>query len=312
MGITDLKQSTIKNQQSKMTIEEYLRGNYSPATFHSNMYCIRRFTDYYPCGKAEGATYSDVLAYIEYLRKNFDLHPKTLRNSLHAVKIYFNWLVETGRRKDHPCSEIRLKDRISKQIHVDSLYSEQALECFFDTVCASRRKRRLDNRNKIIVSLLVYQALTVTEIAELTIGDIDLEKGEIRIKAGYHQRARTLPLKARQVLMFYNYLHGDRPELLAFAKEPEVAGKYFILGQYGEKINPHGISKMINGYRAAGEKIQPEKIRQSVIANLLKNENDTRIVQVFAGHRRVSTTVQYRGNELETLQAAVGEYHPVK
>jgi integrase/recombinase XerD len=275
---------------------------------------IRRFTDYFP-GKAEKATYGEVLQYIEYLRKNFDLHPKTLRNCLHAVKIYFNYLLETGQRHDHPCSEMTLKDRINKQIQIDSLYSEQALERFFETVCSSRRKHRLDSRNKIIVSLLIYQALTVTEIAELTTDDVNLEKGEIHIKAQFHQLARTLPLKAKQVLMFQNYLQQDRPELLAFTKTPSIGGgkeEAFILGQYGEKINPDSISRMLNGYRPANEKIQPVKIRQSVIANLLDNEHDTRVVQVFAGHRRASTTEQYRKPDINTLQEAVNCYHPVK
>ena len=292
-----------------MNIEEYLRKTYSPSTFNSNMQNIKRFTDYYPAGKAQQATYRDILQYIEYLRKNFDLHPKTLHNCLHAVKVYFNYLLETGQRRDHPCSEMTLKDRINKQIQVENLYSEQTLERFFETVCASRRKHRLDSRNKIIVSLLIYQALTVTEIAELTTDDVNLEKGEIHIKAQFHQLARTLPLKAKQVLMFQNYMQQSRPELLAFAKEPN---KYFILGQYGEKINPHGISKMINEYRPEHERIEPFKIRQSVIANLLDREHDTRIVQVFAGHRRASTTEQYRKPDINTLQEAVNQYHPVK
>ena len=292
-----------------MTLSEYLRKTYSTATFNTNMYNIRRFTDYYPDGKAARAAYGEILQYIEYLRKNFDLHPKTLKNCLHAVKIYFNWLLETGRRSDHPCSEIRLKDRIDKRIQVEHLYSEATLERFLETVCQSRRKHRLDSRNKVIVSLLIYQALTVTEIAALTTADIDLEKGVIHIRAQFHQLARTLPLKAKQILLFQGYLHGDRKELLAFAQEPN---NYFILGQYGEKINPHGISKMINEYRPENDRIQPLKIRQSVIANLLKRETDARIVQVFAGHRRVSTTGQYRKTDMETLQEAVNEYHPVK
>lgn len=295
-----------------MTLSEYLRKTYSASTFHSNMYAIRRFTDYYPADKAQQATYGEILQYIEYLRKNFDMHPKTLKNCLYAVKIYFNYLLETGRRCDHPCSEIRLKDRIDKRIQVESLYSEATLERFFETVCQSRRKYRLDSRNKVIVSLLVYQALTVTEIAELTTGEVNLEKGEIHIRAQFHQLARTLPLKAKQILLFQNYLQHDRPVLLSFGKETKGESSFFILGQYGEKIKPDSISRILNGYRPTHERIQPLKIRQSVIANLLSSGNDTRIVQVFAGHRRVSTTGQYRKTDMETLQEAVSQYHPVR
>lgn len=292
-----------------MTLRNYLEKKYSKSTLNSNLYNIKRFTDYY--GKrAETANYKDILNYIEYVRKNYELHPKTLRHRLYAVKIYFNYLLEIGKRNDHPCSELYLKDKINKQIQVDQLYSKETLENFFENF-QIRKKKQLENRNKILISLLIYQALTVKEIAALEIQNIDLEKGEIYIKNGYRQQKRTLPLQAKQILLFYNYLEKDRINLLKYnCKNPNE--KSFILGQYGEKINPHGISKMINETRKENEKIQPIKIRQSVIANLLKKENDTRLVQVFSGHRRASTTQQYKQTELEALQNAVNQYHPRK
>ncbi len=292
-----------------MTLEQYLLKKYSKSTLHSNLYNIKRFTCYYQ-EKAETAQYKDILHYIEYLRKNHDLHPKTLRHCLYAVKIYFNYLLETGKRNDHPCSELLLKDKVNRQIQVDNLYSAESLENFLQTH-QLKRKKHLQRRNEIIISLLIYQALTVTEIVQLETQNIDLEKGEIHIKGNHHQQSRNLPLQAKQILLFYTYLEEDRVKLLKYNKQnPEE--KAFILSQYGDKINPHGISKMINENRTESQKIQPIKIRQSVIANLLKKENDTRVVQVFAGHRRASTTVQYKQTELETLQSAVNQYHPIK
>lgn len=292
-----------------ITLHNYLEKKYSKSTLASNLYNIKRFTDYYQ-NKSETATYSDILNYIAHLRKNFDLHPKTLRHCLYTVKIYFNYLLEIGKRKDHPCSELFLKDKINRQIQVDNLYSSETLENFLKTF-KIKRKERLKRRNEVIITLLIYQALTVSEISDLEVESIDLENGEIQIKKGHHQQKRTLPLQAKQILLFYNYLEKERKELLIFNKENPVIS-YFILGQYGEKINPHGISKMINEHRKLSEKLQPMRIRQSVIANLLKKENDTRIVQVFSGHRRASTTVQYKQTELEALQNAVNQYHPIK
>lgn len=297
-----------------MELKEYLQKKYSKSTLSSNLYNIKRFTDYYQ-EKAPKATFAAVLHYIEHLRKNYNLHPKTLRHCLYGVKIYFNYLLETGQRNDHPCSELFLKDKIDKQIQVDTLYSPETLETFFETY-QIKKKKYLENRNKIIISLLIYQALTVKEIAELQVEHINLEKCEIFIKASEELTAkspqsRTLPLQAKQILLIYNYLEKDRIKLLKYNNKKETQTS-FILGQYGEKINPHGISKMINEQKPKSEQIQPMKIRQSVIANLLKKENDTRIVQVFSGHRRASTTIQYKQTELEQLQQAVNNYHPIK
>lgn len=163
-----------------MTLRQYLQKKYSKSTLNSNLYNIRRFTDYYD-KRAEKATYKDVLQYIEYLRKNYDLHPKTLRHRLYAIKIYFNYLLETGKRKDHPCSELYLKDKVSRQIQVDNLYSLETLENFLESY-QIKQKKQLEIRNKIIISLLIYQALTVREIAGLEVENIDLEKCVIFIK----------------------------------------------------------------------------------------------------------------------------------
>jgi site-specific recombinase XerD len=299
-----------------ITLRNYLEKKYSKSTLKSNLYNIKRFTDYYQ-NKAPKATFKEILSYIEHLRKNYDLHPKTLRHCLYGVKIYFNYLLETGQRNDHPCSELFLKDKIDKQIQVDNLYSSETLEKFFETY-QIKKKKYLENRNKVIISLLIYQALTVKEIAELQVENINLEKCEIFIKASAELTAkspqsRTLPLQAKQILLIYKYLNEDRPKLLSYAGVPPSGVRgLFILGQYGEKINPHGISKMINEQKPKAEQIQPIKIRQSVIANLLKKENDTRIVQVFSGHRRASTTIQYKQTELEQLQNAVNNYHPIR
>ncbi len=297
-----------------ITLRNYLETKYSKSTLASNLYNIKKFTDYYD-KKAPNATFKEVLNYIEHLRKNYNLHPKTLRHCLYGVKIYFNYLLETGQRKDHPCSELFLKDKIDKQIQVDTLYSPETLETFFETY-QIRKKKYLENRNKIIISLLIYQALTVKEIAELEIQNINLEKCEIFIKANEELTAkspqsRTLPLQAKQILLIYNYLEKDRVKILQYNNKKETETS-FILGQYGEKINPHGIGKMINETKPKTEQIKPIKIRQSVIANFLKKENDTRIVQVFSGHRRASTTIQYKQTEFELLQNAVNNYHPIK
>ena len=296
-----------------MKLKEYLEKKYSKSTLNSNLFLIKRFTDYYQ-NKAETATFKDVLNYIEYLRKNYDLNPKTLRHCLYGVKIYFNYLLEIGKRNDHPCSELFLKDKIDKQIQVDTLYNQETLEKFFETY-QIKKKKYLENRNKIIVSLLIYQALTVSEISNLEVENINLERCEIYIKGSKEitsksPQSRTLPLNAKQILLIYNYLEKDRIKLLKYNNKQE--SNIFILGQYGEKINAHGISKMINEQKPKTEQIQPMKIRQSVIANLLKKENDTRIVQIFSGHKRASTTIQYKQTELEILQNAVNNFHPIR
>lgn len=290
-----------------ITLEQYLLKKYKESSLNPYLCSIRKYLNFIQ-NKAETAQYSDILEYVGHLRKNENLHPKTIKHYLGSVKIYYHYLLEIGTRNDHPCSELYLKDKFNKQISVDILYSSEVLENFLNDTNKDKILRR---RNQVIISLLIYQALTVGEITSLQIEDINLEKAEITIQSDDKKKARTLPLQAKQILLFLNYLKEDYPKLIKdIVSEKPI--KTLITGKLKQEVRPNVLNRMINDHRPKSEQLQPIKIRQSVIANLLKKENDTRIVQVFAGHKRASTTVQYKQTELEILQNAINKYHPIK
>ena len=60
-----------------------------------------------------------------------------------------------------------------------------------------------------------------------------------------------------------------------------------------------------------GRTVNAQTIRQSVIAHLLKEGHDLSVVQAFAGHKYPSTTERYRQSEIDTLKAAIENYHPI-
>lgn len=289
-----------------MKLEEYLQEKYSKTSYKVHLYMIGKYLDYMG-RKAKTAQYKDILHFIAHLRKNENFTPESVKRYLSEVKIYYNYLLEAGLRNDHPCRELYLKDKIDRQIKVDRLYSEETLENYL----AKTRQDpdgKLKKRNEVIVSLLVYQALTAAEICNLNTEDINLEKAEIYIRSPHRKKARTLPLKASQILLFYHYLTEDYPNLTKYLKDP----KKLITGRLQEEAKPNALNRIINENRKPEERLKPKKIRQSVIANLLRKENDTRIVQVFAGHNRASTTAGYKQTRLEILKNAINTFHPIR
>ena len=290
-----------------MTVEQYLLKKYKKSSLTPNLCSIRKYLNFIQ-NKAETAQYKDILDYVGHLRKNENLQPKTIRQYLNGAKIYYHYLLEIGKRNDHPCSELYLKDKINKQIKVDILYSAETLEKYLES--HKNDPKLVRRRNEVIIGLLIYQGLTVGEICTLQIEDINLEKAEITIKTN-EKPTRILPLQAKQILLFLNYLKEDKPKLIQHLQS-EKPIKTLITGKFEEKVRPNVINKMINEHLPKNQQLQPIKIRQSVIANLLKKENDTRIVQVFAGHKRASTTILYKQTELEILQNAINLYHPIQ
>ena len=286
-----------------MDINEYLERHYSSSSIKGYRNMIGRYEALLG-ERSKSAGYGDVLYYIGILRKG-GLHPKSLRNHLFAIKIYYNYLIESGQREDHPCRWMTLRDKINRQIETESLYSRGELEEFYESYRA--RAALLENRDRIIIGLLIYQGLTVMEIGALRTEDIDLEKGRIRVRESRNTKGRSLPLKPEQIMLFYRYLQEDR-ELLSARGEGE--SERFLLSEKGGGLVIHNIGRVIN--RGRKKKLLPQKIRQSVIAELLKENHDLRIVQEFAGHKRSSCTQSYRQSGLEELRVMILRHHPLK
>ena len=295
----------------KITLKSYLQKKYSTRSLISYENIIKRYL--LTLGeRAEKATYSDVLDYIGQLRAQ-GLHPKSLRNHLFTIKIYYHYLIATKQRNDHPCPYLYLKDRINRQVHIESLYSKEQITTFYknyQTKDASPKNKKHHQRNKIILSLLIYQALTVSEITHLKTSHIDLEKGTIQVPESNKNKGRTLNLQPGQIMLLYRYLQEVRQHYSSKQNPNKQTIDYLILNQQGNQLGTGSIRLIINLNQGKENRLTPLKIRQSVIANLLKENNDLRIVQEFAGHRRAASTEAYKQSGLEALRSAIERFHP--
>jgi site-specific recombinase XerD len=295
----------LKVSPSDQSLKEYLQSNYAPSAHHGYYTMIKRFLDF--TYQPETATYNDILKYLGYLRKQ-KAHPKTVRNHLFAIKIYFRYLVITGQREDHPCRHLYLKDQINRSIPLEELYSKEQLENFLQS--HKSLKPYLQKRDEVIISLLIYQALSTSEISNLKTEDIDLDQGTIYVKGGAKQKSRELHLKARQIMLLHNYLSGTRKQIIQQNKDGET--DFLILNYEAKRLEPISIRVIINTNREEKNQLKPIKIRQSVIYHLLKQNHDLRIVQVFAGHRTATSTEAYRQTGFEELKAAIQKNHPLQ
>jgi site-specific recombinase XerD len=86
-----------------------------------------------------------------------------------------------------------------------------------------------------------------------------------------------------------------------------------VLTLRGSAENGEGINYLIETFKPMfpERNLNARTIRQSVITNMLREGKDLRVVQVFAGHKKISSTEEYRQSGLEELQAAINKYHPL-
>lgn len=299
-----------------MTLKEYIMQHYSRKSVRRYISQIEQFKAYQG-GRIDDTKYSEVVEYLGVLRAR-NLHPKTIGNHLLSIKLYFRYLKAIGKRKDHPCESLYLKDQINRAIKVEELYSMETLEKLYTTFETKDKRpgrekpQAIKKRDKIILSLLIYQALTTSEIIELRVNDINLEEGTITIKPAKNpgkqgNKGRILPLKSKQILLFNDYITKYRIQLWKKQK-PSSRTDYFILSEQGLQLWGGYLNRMLSSQ--GNQRFTPMKIRQSVIAHLLKENKDLRIVQEFAGHRKAGSTEAYKRSGFEELKSSIEKLHP--
>lgn len=288
-----------------MTLEDYLSEEYTNQTAKIYAFEIGHYLNRIG-GEAVALQtgYGELVRYLAALRKRYD-NPATVRRILFAIKSYYRYLVLSGRRADHPGSRLRLRDVVRDQVQTQDLLAPSELALLLRP--RPNRYALLENRNRVIIGLLVHQALLVREIGALKVGDIDLQKATVRVPVTSKTEARKLRLDAGQVMTLHAYLQEDRARLLTEATD------HLLLTSRGTPERGESVHYLVETLRplVPGKRLTPTVIRQSVIAGRLKSGQGLRQVQAFAGHKKISATERYQENNLEALRLAVERFHPL-
>lgn len=287
-----------------MSIDDYLQQHYSGETAKAYGREIKIYLNNFK--EAEKASYKEIVYYVGLLRSRYD-KASTISRILSSIKVYYDYLCHQNIRNDNPARAIQLKDRPGKDIQLQDLFTTEELAILLDR---KERYGHLDYRNKVLISLFIYQGLHPQEAQFLIVENIDLKQGTIYIKATPKNNSRTLQLKPNQILLFHHYITETRNKLLN-----GNASNALLVSIRGEPMSGEDITKHIKrSFKGLypGRNINAQTIRQSVISNLLKEGHDISLVQAFAGHKYPSSTGKYKQDEVATLQAAVNKYHPWK
>lgn len=297
-------------------LEAYLQRKYTKRTVKGYLPRIEKYLQSQQ--NPQESLYRDVFSYVSELRKSKGYY--VTNNALVAIKAYYYFLQETGKRKDHPCKNLTLKDKVNKHIQLQDLFSEKELESMLNHESLKvgyQTQYGYQLRNKCILQLLIYQGLQTGEIVRLKVSDVDLENGSVYIGSSAVTNERELKLRSEQIMSLYKYINEDREILL---KKIKNSGKQITIspdtGLFLTSESSIGNETVCIILRKIQEDFKPRllnpvKVRQSVIANKLKH-HDLRVVQAFSGHKTTSSLQRYQQNNIEQLKESINKYHPLK
>lgn len=256
---------------------------------------------------------------------------RTIAQRLAAMRSFYRFAVRAGLAPGNPLSALptpRQPRRLPAVLSIAE--TERLLEAAADGG-TGELEAALALRDVAILETAYAAGLRIGELASLTIGSVDLKRGEVRVTGkGRKQRVSLLGRPARAAIA--RYLADARPQLVARADprpdrgaakraaespdvdlRPGVAPDALFLNHRGGQLGARGIRWRLERLRVAAglpEGVSPHTLRHSFATHLLDGGADLRVVQELLGHENLATTQIYTHVSPARLRAAYTSSHP--
>jgi integrase/recombinase XerC len=157
-------------------------------------------------------------------------------------------------------------------------------------------------RDVAVLELLYATAIRVSELCELDIGGLDLDRRTVRV-FGKGGKERVVPVGVPALRAVARWQERGRP-VLAGGR----SGAALFLGARGGRLDPRTARRIVHarGMKDAG----PHAIRHTAATHLLEGGADLRSVQEILGHSSPATTQIYTHVSAERLKASYRQAHP--
>lgn len=162
-------------------------------------------------------------------------------------------------------------------------------------------------RDRALLELFYSSGLRVSELAALTLQQIDLQEGFLRV-FGKGSKERVVPVGGKACDALTTYLTSGRPHLV----RPRT-GSQFFLNKNGGGLSRVALWMIVKAHaKRAGitKNVKPHALRHSFATHLLTGGADLRAIQEMLGHASISTTQIYTAVEPQRLLDHHAKFHP--
>jgi site-specific recombinase XerD len=168
-------------------------------------------------------------------------------------------------------------------------------------------------RDYAILETLFSTGLRVSELVNLNVPQVDLERKEFMVRGkGRKPRIVFLSDKAARCIKQYLNVRADNAAPLFLSLSPKNK-KIGILEEEKLRLTTRSIQNIVKKYSLlAGiiKKVSPHTLRHSFATGLLTNGADIRSVQEMLGHASITTTQIYTHITNQRLKEIHKKFHP--
>ena len=239
--------------------------------------------------------YNELLGYVQHLKRytserNKPLSMQTVNIRINSIRKYYEHLKEEGTIEKNPAKRLFIKGTVRTVVkdvlnytELENLYQQYLQYLEKKTVREKKKQEQTNLRSKVILGLMIWQAVHSGELKKMEVQHINLQNGTVYIPAMARSKSRELKLATVQIIPLHAYLNAL----------PPTQTKLLECSAHSQVTRITSELKGINGIIRNGQ-----HIRASVIFHWLKMY-DKRQVQYMIGHKWISSTENYEVQELD-------------
>lgn len=219
-----------------------------------------------------------------------------------AMRRFFQYLYREKLRSDDPTAVLsspKLPQRLPKDL------TEQQVESLLQ---APNVEEPIELRDKAMLEVLYATGLRVSELVGLTLSDISLRQGVVRV-IGKGNKERLVPLGEEAIYWLEQYMEYGRVWLLNNQSIdvlfPSNRSQQMTRQTFWHRIKHYAVLAGIDS-----EALSPHVLRHAFATHLLNHGADLRVVQMLLGHSDLSTTQIYTHVATERLKKLHQQHHP--
>ena len=267
------KVKTIKPVLENLVPKEYkdriIRMRYSESTLKTYTSLFNEFLNFIKPQTVSDFTEDDIRKYQDWLVNTKKVSSSTQGQAINAIKFYLE-KVMLGEKKvyyiERPKKERKLPVVLSK---------EEVVKILAFTP---------NPKHKLAFALLYATGMRISELLNLRIQDVDLDRTLVHLKSAKGKKDRITVLSKNLVPIIETYLETHKP-------------KYWLLEgptrkQYSASSVRQSLKRSVRLAEIAKD-VTPHSLRHSFATHLLEQGTDLRYIQELLGHNSPITTARY-------------------
>lgn len=226
---------------------------------------------------------------------------RSANRKLSSLRSYYRYLLREGVVKSNPISRIippKSGKRLPSFVGETEMNNLLDSELFSDDFCGVR--------NKLIVELLYFTGMRLSELVGLTTASINSSSLTVKV-LGKGNKERIIPLHPELIPLIEKY-NSYRDKICL-----NNSGNSLFLTEKGKPIYPKLVYRIIKANLSMVttlEKKSPHVLRHTFATQLLNHGAELNAIKELLGHANLSATQIYTHSSLEKLKKVYKQAHP--